>query len=445
MPDGHLVRERQRRRGTIREDTTMSRFLFVAAPRPGRIRPLARVVRALAARGHEVAWAGDPDVLAHLVAPPAMVFPTGHVAADRTVDLAAAWPVAGLRSPVGVILHWQDYLLPLARHMLPGVRAAVDALGPDVVVVDQDALAGAAVAHAAGLPWATSVSTSAGLADPLGDLPEVARGIRRRLRRFLREAGLDDLAAARIDPRSSPHLVLAFTREELTASDDLVTDRCVFVGPWPGGSWGTACARREIPDPRSDPSLPLVLVGFDVRLGPARARLVDATASALAPLEVKAVMAAPPGSHSGLVPGTCVVPRGAWRFLLRQASAVVCDGGHTTVCAALAHGVPLVVAPVVAEQPIVAQQVARAGLGVRITGRRPQTTVIQLAVQSALTDPCLRARARRMRQTLAATATPHTATTELEQLASPSDQQAPKHLPSADSAQRATATPRPRP
>jgi len=49
--------------------------------------------------------------------------------------------------------------------------------------------------------------------------------------------------------------------------------------------------------------------------------------------------------------------------LLPHMSAVVCHGGHNTVCEAFAHGVPLVVTPIRDDQPIIARQVADAGAG----------------------------------------------------------------------------------
>lgn len=47
--------------------------------------------------------------------------------------------------------------------------------------------------------------------------------------------------------------------------------------------------------------------------------------------------------------------------LLPHAAAVRCHAGHNTVCEALARGVPLVLAPIEDDRPIVAQQVEWAG------------------------------------------------------------------------------------
>ena len=40
----------------------MSRFLFVVPPMAGHVNPTLPVGRELAARGHDVAWAGPPEV-----------------------------------------------------------------------------------------------------------------------------------------------------------------------------------------------------------------------------------------------------------------------------------------------------------------------------------------------------------------------------------------------
>lgn len=42
---------------------------------------------------------------------------------------------------------WELFLVPLAEEMAPGVRAALDAFGPDAVVADQQALAGGLTAE----------------------------------------------------------------------------------------------------------------------------------------------------------------------------------------------------------------------------------------------------------------------------------------------------------
>ncbi|MGH8896255.1 MAG: glycosyltransferase, partial [Egibacteraceae bacterium] len=148
----------------------MSRFLFVVPPLAGHVNPTVGVAAALARRGHQVAWAGLPALVKPLVGPQATVFDCagpllGHSDMSRP---------AQIRGPAALKFLWEGFLCPLAEAMAPGVQTAVDRFNPDVVVADQQALAGALAAERAGLAWATSATTSAELAGPLTGTPKVA-------------------------------------------------------------------------------------------------------------------------------------------------------------------------------------------------------------------------------------------------------------------------------
>jgi len=68
-------------------------------------------------------------------------------------------------------------------------------------------------------------------------------------------------------------------------------------------------------------------------------------------------------------------------------------GGLGTVMAALNHGLPMVVAPVNADQPVNAERCEALGVGVRIS---PSATPMALAaaLDTVLTNPSFAARAR---------------------------------------------------
>jgi UDP:flavonoid glycosyltransferase YjiC (YdhE family) len=82
-------------------------------------------------------------------------------------------------------------------------------------------------------------------------------------------------------------------------------------------------------------------------------------------------------------------------------SAVVGHGGHNTVCEALAHGLPLVLAPIRDDQPIVADQVVQAGAGLRVRFGRVRAPELREAVHRAVTDPDLRRGAAAVRDSFA--------------------------------------------
>ena len=82
--------------------------------------------------------------------------------------------------------------------------------------------------------------------------------------------------------------------------------------------------------------------------------------------------------------------------LLPHLSAVVTHGGHNTVCEALLHGVPLVVAPIKDDQPVVAGLVVQSGAGERVHFGRVRPARLQSALSAVLTEPSYRAHAQRV-------------------------------------------------
>jgi UDP:flavonoid glycosyltransferase YjiC (YdhE family) len=102
--------------------------------------------------------------------------------------------------------------------------------------------------------------------------------------------------------------------------------------------------------------------------------------------------------------------------LLPRMSAVVSHGGHNTVCETLAHGLPLVVTPIRDDQPLIAQQVADAGAGLRLRFGRLRAGELRDAVRAVLGDPAYRTAAVRVRDSFTAAGGAVTAADHLEKL-----------------------------
>ncbi|MGH3671962.1 MAG: glycosyltransferase, partial [Pseudonocardiaceae bacterium] len=187
----------------------MSRFLFVVPPLAGHTFPTVAVGQELAGRGHTVAWAGNPRYLSPLLPTGATVIPVGtDIHHKRGVQPHRAH---SLRGAAALKFLWQDYLIPLAHSMVPGTAAAAEEFRPDVMVVDQQALAGALVARQRRLPWVTSATTSAELTDQFATMPRLGDWVRQRIDEFQLECG----ASHPVDLRFSDDLLLAFTSEAL--------------------------------------------------------------------------------------------------------------------------------------------------------------------------------------------------------------------------------------
>ncbi|GAA2997023.1 glycosyltransferase [Actinokineospora diospyrosa] len=532
----------------------MSRLLFVVPPLAGHVNPLAGVAAAAVERGHEVAWVGPCPVVRDLVG--GRVYPAGSYVERRP---------PGLRAYAALRFLWAEFLVPLADAMVPGVRAAVADFDPDVLVVDQQAFAGALVAQEVGLPWVTSASTSAELADPLAGLPRVAEWVREQQRGLRMRHGVegDD------DLRFSPYSVVVFSTVELAGEPAVAVADPHFVGP-------SLAARRpvEFPWARLRPNAQLVLVTLGTTNSEAGGRFLAECALALSTLskgpdlvvhsdqpknssawknsdlsensaeprhsdlstasgglkvagalkgsrspgyisspvdfsppkfsglsmdtgafkdsgltgDSSPPVGSSPWRHSGLStdfgeiqdrgpvqdaglperlspqkgpnsPGGVGGPKGSGRGedldssvvagfpdlqgvvvdpggclsaggdvvvvasapvldLLPYAAVVVCHGGHNTVCEALAHGVPLVVAPIRDDQPVLADQVVAAGAGVRLRFDHARAADIAAAVRAVVTEPVFAMAARRVRGSFERAGGARAVVAHLEELAS---------------------------
>ena len=104
-------------------------------------------------------------------------------------------------------------------------------------------------------------------------------------------------------------------------------------------------------------------------------------------------------------------------LLLPQCSLVVCQAGFSTATTALRHGLPLVMLPLGADQPLVARQVARLGVGPVLGMHERTPEAIRAAVRAVLADPTYRQNAERIRDEMAALPGPEYAVGLLERLA----------------------------
>nr|WP_203732730.1 glycosyltransferase [Streptomyces sp. SID12501] len=388
--------------------------MFVVPPLVGHINPAVGVAAELAARGHELAWAcADPGLVYRLAGEDATVFP-------------CAGPVPGsgdgvrppdLRGPEALKFLWERFLAPLAEEMAPGVAAAVGEFGPDVVVADQQALAGGLVAERLGLPWATSATTSAEFTDVLSGMPKVAEWLDELLTGLRNRVG-DPAGTA--DPRFSPHLVLAFSTPEFVGPDARTGDQIRYVGP----SVADRPAPSGFPWDWLDPARATVLVTLGTANTDVGERFLTECQAAVRERadRMQTVIVDPAGVLGSTLggehdKGVLITPSVPQLPLLEQVDAVVCHGGHNTVCEALWHGVPLVVAPIRDDQPVVAGQVVAAGAGIRVRFGRVTAPKLGAAIDAVLHEPDYRLAASRIRTAFRAAGGAAAAATRLEQLA----------------------------
>jgi zeaxanthin glucosyltransferase len=380
----------------------VSRFLIVVPPLAGHVNPALALAHALAGRGHEVAWACPETFIRPLVGPGAMVYRTGMRLYRPQGDCGAA----------AVKSLWEGFIVPFARFTRPAVEHAVQAYRPDVMVADQHAVAGALAARRYGLRWASLAPGSMELTRPYRALPRVDAWIRGHGALLCAEAGLPPDEA--FDPRFSPYLVLACTTAALTGGVAF-PEHFALVGPMLAGR----PSGPDFPWDWLDPGRSHVLVTLGTLAAGIAKDFYARAADALAPLggRLQAIIVAPAGTLPDPPPHILAMPQAPLLELMPRLDAVLCHGGMNTVGEALAHGIPLVIAPIRHDQPVTAAQVVASGAGIRVRFARAAAAELRAAVTAVLDDPAYRGAARRVGDSFAAAGGAVAAAERLEKLA----------------------------
>jgi MGT family glycosyltransferase len=102
--------------------------------------------------------------------------------------------------------------------------------------------------------------------------------------------------------------------------------------------------------------------------------------------------------------------------LLPHCAAIVSHGGSGSVLGALAHGLPSVLIPMGADQPLNAERCAALGVGLALDAITCTPETVRAAVAMVLDDPSYRHAAERMRDEIAALPGPEYAVGLLERL-----------------------------
>ena len=338
------------------------KILFSSVPAPGHLLPLLPLADAAADAGHEVAFLTDAGMAQFLGA--RTLLPAGPDAFSLLAETERRTGGGDARQPGEA-----------AVEMFAGTRIDVtfdEALDqarkfePDIVVCEAIDFVGPMVAAALDVPWASHAITVP-LPEPLVGLllqraaaQHADRGLRPR-NRF----ALVDLAP---DALRSP--------EDPARPDDAILMR-------PTAHRGAGGAEPDLELPDGGP-LVLVTLGTSVEEPELLAGLVGSIAEA----GYEVLVTAEPGT---LPPDPRVHELGFVPLarLLPSVDAVVGAAGSGTMMATLAHGLPAVLRPVLADQPWNAQRVVAMGAGIAIEDPAEAGP----AVRTVLTEPSYRAAA----------------------------------------------------
>lgn len=381
------------------------RVLFTTLRNTSHFLPLVPILEACRRHGHEVAVAAPPDLAERVAATGAQFFPFGHPGdeglrpywmrqRDATGDEAARIVIGGIFAGV------------CAGTALPGVIATLERWRPAIVVRESQEYAALLAAEKAAIPHVRVAITARSAELPL--LPFAAPSLDEHRRglglapdpsceRVLHEPALT-LFPASLDAAASESAPVRRFRAPRKPAAPLPDFWAGRSGPFVYLTLGTVMgnmeqmrsAYRPVLDAVSElPLRVLLTIGNDLPLD-----------------ELGAV---PPNVHvQRFVPQDEVLP---------HAAAVLCHGGSGTVLGTLAAGVPLVVAPMFADQPHNAERVAAIGAGLSLPTRGASAAELRTALSRVLEEPSFRAGAQGVAAEMAALPPIDDAPLELERLA----------------------------
>jgi UDP:flavonoid glycosyltransferase YjiC (YdhE family) len=312
----------------------------------GHLDPLLPFLAAARRRGDETLIVGPP-ALRDLVRRAGHAFqPGGEPPEAEVAPIRERLPVAPPRE--ASLLGNRDLFGRMATTaMLPGMRRACGDWSPHFVLREPCEYASAVIAHQMGIPNAqVAISLAEAEAGSIAAAAPALEDLRRGLVRELRGSPYLTRFPASLDPSSFPRTV----RFRAPGKGDRAA-----LGDWWGGS-----------------EAPLVYATFGTVLGhmSIAAGIYQMALAAAAQLDVRVLLTVGhrfDPTDLGPVPANVhVEPWVEQADVLAEADLVVCHGGSGTVFGALAAGVPLVVAPLFADQFVNGRRVADRGAGLVI-------------------------------------------------------------------------------
>ncbi|MFV8188093.1 MULTISPECIES: glycosyltransferase [unclassified Streptomyces] len=378
----------------------MARFVFVTWSGAGNQTPAIGLAATLADRGHEVTFAGYDEQRDRF---------SSLGFAFRTLKHAQEhWPTAPPPDWMPILA---DVVWASGQHLrdIPDLLAAEHY---DVMVIDCLMFAALAAAERASAPTAVLVHSAPGaLVPPGGGLDQLALD---RVNEVRTESGLSAVQTLWETWQGFP--VVCTSAPDLDPPAHPTPAAVEYMGPVfeprRGAPWIHPWGARD--------QRPLVLVSFST--GPAwdQTSRISRTLTALSPDCHRVLVTAGMADISQVpVRGDAVLtPFVAHADVLPHASVTVTHAGHGTVIASLAHGVPLVALPnPAADQPALAEQIERLGVGIALEGDTATPDQIAAAVHTLLNDDSYARNARRLAHTISALPGPNGAAAVLERIA----------------------------
>lgn len=381
------------------------RLLFTFAGGSGHFEPLVPIARAAEVAGHIVAFAGQPALIPAIEAAGFTAFATAGATFPDTPRRLPLLKLDAEREDRDLRDGFADRL---ARERAVSILALCAVWQPDLLVCDEVDFGSMVIAERLGLPYATVLVIAAGsfvrhglVAEPLNRLraehglppdPDLTM-----LNRYL---VLSPFPPSYRDP-AFPLPATAHTIRPLT----LGTAQNDTVPPWMvhlNGAPTVYFTLGTVFNIESGDLFSRVLAGL-------RDLPINVIATVGHQIDPAEFGQQPANIHiERYIPQSSVLP---------HCDLVVSHGGSGSVIGALGHGLPMVLIPMGADQPLNAARCAELGVARVLDAVEATPEIVREAVAALLADPAYRRAAKRMRDEIAALPGPGHAVMLLERLA----------------------------
>lgn len=348
------------------------RFLFVIPPFHGHLNPAIAIARELMDQHHEVAWVTSTSVRDSLP-DGAQVYDSIENGYERS--FAKTLELTAMPRGEQFYAYYRDLVLPGAIASLDDVMRGCADFNPDVLLVDQHALAGAIAARRLNLPWATS-APSQQMMNPLGRL--IQPWIDEHIVELGQSCGVQDLKEV------SDALILSYTSSLLVPAGSAPA-QVRFVGPAIDLRRGVDGEARSLLHPGRR-----VLVSLSTVYGDEGDAFLLRLGQVLQTIGIQGLFSSSNLDLAGLPAPAVVRPWLPLLSLMPHVDAVVSHGGANTAHEALYFGKPLIFAPLAFDNFAVAQAVVSAGAAIRVRPRRATERDITRVIEQILGDPSYR-------------------------------------------------------